>query len=110
MTETATTASTPTEAETERLGDAPNRVTSAELVRNFSELADKALTEPLIITKNGRDRLVLIAVEDYHRLKRRERIVRLLEDTPEEYIRLLEQAVLNVPEDDSNELIKDWHP
>jgi prevent-host-death family protein len=105
-----TLTSTPTEAETDRLVQAPNRVTSAELVRNFSELADQALTEPLIITKNGRDRLVLIAVEDYHRLKRRERIVRKAGETPEEYIRLIEKALMNVPEDKSNELIKDWNP
>jgi prevent-host-death family protein len=104
------TTATPTETETDRFAQASIRVSSAELVRNFSELADKALTEPVIITKNGRDRLVLIAVEDYHRLKRRERIVRKAGETPEQYIRLIEQALLNVPEDDSNELLKDWQP
>jgi hypothetical protein len=36
-------------------------------------LADKALIEPLTIARNGRDRLVLLSVEEYKRLKRRDR-------------------------------------
>jgi prevent-host-death family protein len=27
---------------------------------------DKALAEPVIITKNGREQLVLVSVEEYH--------------------------------------------
>jgi len=41
------------------------RVSVKELLRNFSLLSDKALNEPVIITKNGRDRLVLVSVEEY---------------------------------------------
>ena len=51
------------------------KVSTAELVRNFGALADKALGEPVTITKNGRDRLVLLSVEEYARLKRRDRAV-----------------------------------
>ena len=50
------------------------KVSTAELVRNFGQLSDKALTEPLTITKNGRDRLILLSVEEYARLKRRDRV------------------------------------
>jgi PHD/YefM family antitoxin component YafN of YafNO toxin-antitoxin module len=49
------------------------KVSTAELVRNFGPLSDKALSEPLTITKNDRDRLVLLSVEEYSRLKRRDR-------------------------------------
>lgn len=49
------------------------KVSTAELVRNFGPLSDKALSEPLTITKNGRDRLVLLSAEEYSRLKRRDR-------------------------------------
>jgi prevent-host-death family protein len=45
------------------------RVSVKELLRNFSLLSDKALSEPVIITKNGRDRLVLVGVEEYLMLK-----------------------------------------
>jgi len=41
------------------------RVSVKELLRNFSLLSDKALNEPVIITKNGRDRLVLLSVDEY---------------------------------------------
>jgi len=37
------------------------RVTTAEFIKNYGSLADKALTEPVTITKNGRDRLVMVS-------------------------------------------------
>jgi prevent-host-death family protein len=37
--------------------------------------ADRGLTEPLTITKNGRNRLVLLSAEEYARLKRCDRDV-----------------------------------
>jgi len=40
------------------------RLTASELVRNFGEYSDSALTEPIIITRNGGDRLVLLNIED----------------------------------------------
>jgi PHD/YefM family antitoxin component YafN of YafNO toxin-antitoxin module len=42
------------------------RVTSAELMRNFGRYSDVALAEPVIVTKNGRDRLVLIGIVQYN--------------------------------------------
>jgi prevent-host-death family protein len=45
------------------------RVSVKELLRNFSLLSDKALQEPLIITKNGRDRLVLVSVDEYNLMR-----------------------------------------
>jgi prevent-host-death family protein len=44
------------------------RVSSAEFIRNFGSFSDTALSEPIIITKNGRDRLVLISVDEYKHL------------------------------------------
>ncbi len=41
------------------------RVSVREVLRNFSYFTDKALAEPVIITKNGRDRIVMISVEEY---------------------------------------------
>ena len=39
------------------------KVSSAEFQRQFGTMADKALTEPVTITRNGRERLVLLSVE-----------------------------------------------
>lgn len=60
--------------------------TAAELVRQFSRYSDLALKEPVVITKNGRPRNVMISVDEYERLKLRDRQVFLAEDTPQEFI------------------------
>jgi len=59
---------------------------AAELVRQFSHYSDLALKEPVFVTKNGRERNVLLSVDEYERLKLRDRQVFLAEDTPEEFI------------------------
>jgi len=50
-------------------------VSSAEFQRNFGVYQDKALGEPVAITRNGRERLVVMSVDEYRRLKRRAREV-----------------------------------
>ena len=58
-------------------------VSAAEFQRNFGRYQDEALKQPLSITRNGRERLVVLAVEEYQRLKRRDRVVRRTEDLSE---------------------------
>lgn len=48
-------------------------VSSAEFQRNFGTYSDKALLEPVAITRNGRERIVILSADEYHRLKRRAR-------------------------------------
>jgi prevent-host-death family protein len=48
-------------------------VPAAEFQRNIGLYQDKALSEPIFVTRNGRERTVLISVEEYTRLKRRDR-------------------------------------
>jgi prevent-host-death family protein len=52
-------------------------VTAAAVSKNFGAYQDTAVREPVIITKNGRPRTVLIAYEDYLRLAKRDRRVEL---------------------------------
>ena len=66
------------------------KVTSAEFIKNYGQLADKALTEPVTITRNGHERLVLISVEEYARLKRRDRQVYRAHDVPGEILAAIE--------------------
>jgi prevent-host-death family protein len=58
------------------------KVTSAEFIKNYGQLADKALTEPVTITRNGHERLVLLSVDEYARLKRRDRRVYRAHEVP----------------------------
>ena len=48
-------------------------ITSAEFQRNFGLYQDKAMLQPLAITRNGRERLVIVAADEYRRLQRRAR-------------------------------------
>jgi prevent-host-death family protein len=51
------------------------RISTADFLKNFGAVADQALSEPVTITKNGRDRLVVISAGEYERLTRRDRRV-----------------------------------
>jgi prevent-host-death family protein len=44
------------------------RVSSGDFIRKFGTYSDTALTEPIIITKNGRERLVLLSIDEYNTL------------------------------------------
>jgi prevent-host-death family protein len=46
-------------------------VSAAEFQRNFGRYQDEALLHPVVITRNGRERLVVISTEEYRRLRRR---------------------------------------
>jgi prevent-host-death family protein len=49
--------------------------TSAEFQRKIGHYQDRALVEPVMVTRNGRDRVVLISADEFKRLKRRDREV-----------------------------------
>jgi prevent-host-death family protein len=70
----------------------PKAVTTsaADLVRQFSHYSDVALVEPVVVTKNGRPRNVLLSVEEYDRLRKRDRRAFRAADTPEYFLADLE--------------------
>jgi prevent-host-death family protein len=68
------------------------RVTAGDFGREPGRYQDVALTRPVIVTRNGRDRTVMISVEEYHRLKRRDRRVLGIEDFSEEQIEAIRRS------------------
>jgi prevent-host-death family protein len=48
-------------------------VSSGDFQRNVGLYQDRALVEPVVVTRNGRERLVLLSVDEYRRLKRLDR-------------------------------------
>jgi prevent-host-death family protein len=68
------------------------RVSSSEFGKEVGRCQDVALTEPVIVTRNGRDRTVVISVDEYRRLKRRDREVLGLEDFTDEDIAAIEAS------------------
>jgi prevent-host-death family protein len=73
----------------------PTRVTASEFQQAFGTLSDKARHEPIVITKHGRDSLVVMAAEEWARLKRRDRQVGLTAELPEEWVEAVRDATVS---------------
>lgn len=86
------------------------KVSSAEFIKNYGTLADKALTEPVTITKNGRDRLVLISSDDYQKMRASYRRARTVEELTDEEIELISRAEVPAEYAYLDDLLKGWKP
>jgi len=86
------------------------KVSTADFIKNYGSLADKALSEPVVITKNGRDRLVVMSADEYARLKRRDRRVVRLEDFTEEEMERIARAEAPAEDAHLDAELKDWRP
>jgi PHD/YefM family antitoxin component YafN of YafNO toxin-antitoxin module len=86
------------------------KISTADFLKNYGTLADKALTEPVVITKNGRDRLVILSADEYARLKRRDRRVVRLEEFSDDEMALIAQAEVPAEYAHLDTELKDWTP
>lgn len=68
------------------------KTTAAEIAKNFGAFADKALVEPVTITKYGREHLVLLSASEYERLKRRDRQVHRVGELPPDIAEAIARA------------------
>jgi prevent-host-death family protein len=66
------------------------KVSASEFQRKFGRYQDLALSEAVAVTRNGRERTVLISVDEYRRLTRDDRQVLTLADYSDADIRRLE--------------------
>ena len=69
--------------------------TSAEFQRKIGHYQDRALVEPVMVTRNGRERVVLLSADEFKRLKRRDREALRVEDLTE--AELAAMATADVP-------------
>jgi PHD/YefM family antitoxin component YafN of YafNO toxin-antitoxin module len=86
------------------------RVSTADFIKNFGALSDYALSEPVRITKHGRDRLVMVSAAEFDRLKRRDRQVFRAEDLPDEILDLIAKAEVPAEFAYLDDELKDWKP
>ncbi len=86
------------------------RISTADFIKNFGALADRALSEPVRITKHGRDRLVMLSATEYDRLKRRDRRVVRLEDLTDEELELIAQAEVPAEYAYLDAELENWKP
>ena len=68
------------------------RVSSTEFQRKVGLYQDLALNKPLTVTRNGRDKIVVLSTEEYSRLKRRDREVLRVEDLSAEDLKAIAAA------------------
>ncbi len=68
------------------------RVSSTEFGKEVGRYQDAALTQAVVVTRNGRDRTVMISADEYKRLKRRDREVLGLDDFTAADIAALENS------------------
>ncbi len=70
----------------------PTRVTASEFQQAFGALSDVARREPVVITKHGRDSLVVMAAEEWRRLLRRDRRVGLTAELSGDWVEAVRGA------------------
>lgn len=86
------------------------RVSTADFIKNYGTLADRALAEPVTITKNGRDRLVVVSAAEYDRLKRRDRRVVSAGDLSDQELSLIAEARVPADYGHLDTELENWKP
>jgi PHD/YefM family antitoxin component YafN of YafNO toxin-antitoxin module len=86
------------------------RVSATEFGKEVGRYQDLALGQTVIVTRNGRDRTVMISAEEYQRLKRRDRHVYATGELPDEILEAVRRSEMDPRHQYLDELIKDWTP
>ena len=86
------------------------RVTSTEFNKEVGRYQDSALTQPVVVTRNGRDRTVMISSEEYQRLKRRDREVFATGELSKAIVEAVARTDMDPRHKPLDNLVKDWAP
>jgi len=86
------------------------RVSSTEFGKEVGRYQDLALGQPVIVTRNGRDRTVMISAEEYLRLKRRDRQVFAAGELPDGVVDAIGRTEMDQRHAHLDSLIIDWAP
>ena len=83
------------------------RVSSAEFGREVGRYEDVALSQPVMVTRDGHDSTVMISAEEYHRLKRGARQVFASGEVPDDLIEAIRDTRMDPRHDALNALVDD---
>jgi PHD/YefM family antitoxin component YafN of YafNO toxin-antitoxin module len=86
------------------------RVSSTEFGKEVGRYQDVALGEPVIVTRNGRDRTGVIAADEYWWLKRRDRKVYAAGELPDDIVEAIARSEMDPRHNHLEALIEDWEP
>ena len=77
-------------AETRRIAVAMAKafeiVASGDVQKQFGRYSDEAMIRPVGVTKNGHLRFVMVPIDEYQRLRRRERVAGAVEDLSDDLL------------------------
>ena len=68
------------------------KVSALEFQRQFGRYHDLARREPVLVTRHGRDTVVLLSTEEYARLRRRDREALAVEELSDEDLAAIARA------------------
>lgn len=86
------------------------RVSSTEFGKEVGRYQDAALSQPIVVTRNGRDRTVMISAEEYSRLKRRDREVFATIDAPNDIVDAVRETRMDSRHDHLDEELRNRTP
>ncbi len=86
------------------------RVSSTEFGKEVGRYQDMALAQPVVVTRNGRDRTVMISADEYMRLKRRDRQVFAAGELPDDMLDAIRTSEMGERHRHLDSLIPDWTP
>ena len=86
------------------------RISATEFGKEVGRYQDAAMTQPVIVTRNGRDRTVMISADEYRRLKRRDRQVLAAGEVPADIIEAVKNSEMDPRHNHLDDLVKDWTP
>ena len=67
-------------------------VDSSKVQKQFGRWVEQAIREPISVLRHGRESVYIISAEEYHRLKRLERVALSVEEISDEVAQLIEDA------------------
>ncbi|TAN49832.1 MAG: type II toxin-antitoxin system Phd/YefM family antitoxin [Rhodospirillales bacterium] len=83
------------------------RFSSFDLQRNVAKVQEAALKEPVSVSYHGRDRLVILPIDEFERLKRRDKQVISMQDLPDEFLAALQEPFENAEQAALDHLLDD---
>ncbi len=87
-----------------------SRISAREFHRSIGEVSKRARREPVVITNQGDDDLVLLSATEYARLQRSERRVHLTSEFPDDLLELVKQSRMDPSHAHLDDELAGWTP
>jgi prevent-host-death family protein len=86
------------------------RISAREFHRSIGEVSKRARVEPVVITNQGSDDLVLLSASEYARLQSGERRVHLTSEFPDDLLELVKRSEMDPSHAHLDAELVDWTP